>query len=127
MGSVISRAKLIVAAVIFLNRTLDTLSKRLKKSPGLPVANPTLPFWTVPKSTISSDGKVLPQHADIVIIGSGITATSVAYYVLARNSALKVVILEARDVCSGATGRCAYCLVHGQNAAEGFCQKRRPH
>ncbi|KAI0344212.1 FAD dependent oxidoreductase [Trametopsis cervina] len=105
MGSALSRAKIIVGAVIVLNRALDTLSKRLKTSPGLPVPNPTLPFWTIPKSTISSEGKQLPKHADVVIIGSGITGASVAYYTLLRNSGLKVVVLEAREVCSGATGR----------------------
>ncbi|KAI0089885.1 FAD dependent oxidoreductase [Irpex rosettiformis] len=105
MGSVLSRVKLIVGALFLLNKTFDKLSKRLKSSPGLPVPNPTLPFWTVPKSKISSDGKELPVHADIVIIGSGITGASVAYYLLSKNSALKIVILEARDVCSGATGR----------------------
>ncbi len=105
MGSVLSRAKILVGAVFLLNKTLDKLSERLKTSPGLPVPNPTLPFWTVPKSKISSEGKKLPEDADIVVIGSGITGASVAYYLLSKNSALKVVILEARDVCSGATAR----------------------
>lgn len=106
MGSVLSRAKLILGAVVLINRALDTLSKRLKASPGLPVSNPSLPFWTIPKSTISSEGRALPEDADIVIIGSGITGTSFAYHALKRDSSLRVVILEARDVCSGATGRC---------------------
>lgn len=123
MGSVISRAKLIVGALFFLNNTLNTLSKRLKKSPGLPVPNPTLPFWTVPKSPISTGSKVLPQHTDVVIIGSGITGTSVAYNLLKLQPSLRVVILEARDVCSGATGRCVsqdiivfcYSMIHPRN------------
>ncbi|KAI0706223.1 FAD dependent oxidoreductase [Cytidiella melzeri] len=105
MGSVLSRAKLILGAVLLINKTLDTLSKRLKTSPGIPVPNPTLPFWTVPKSTVSSESKAFPKQADIVIIGSGITGASVAYYLLSRDSALKVIVLEAREVCSGATGR----------------------
>ncbi|THG98993.1 hypothetical protein EW026_g3279 [Hermanssonia centrifuga] len=105
MGSVLSRAKLILGAVVLINRALDTLSKRFKASPGLPVSNPSLPFWTIPKSTISSEGRALPEDADIVIIGSGITGTSFAYHALKRDSSLRVVILEARDVCSGATGR----------------------
>lgn len=105
MGNVYSRAKLILGAVILINKALDTLSKRLKASPGLPVHNPTTPFWTIPKAPISSKGKSLPIHADIVIIGSGITGTSFAYHALKRDSALRIVMLEAREVCSGATGR----------------------
>jgi hypothetical protein len=105
MGSALSRAKLLLGTVLLVNQLLDTLSKRLKASPGLPVPNPTLPFWTVPKSTISSAGKTLPAHADVVIIGSGITGASVARCVLERESALRVVVLEAREVCSGATAR----------------------
>ncbi|KAI0075921.1 FAD dependent oxidoreductase [Panus rudis PR-1116 ss-1] len=105
MGNLISRARLLIAAIFYLNKTLDVLSKRLKASPGIPVPNPTRPFWTYPKAKISSEGKALPQHADIVIIGSGITGTSFAYNVFQRDSSLRVVMLEAREVCSGATGR----------------------
>ena len=106
MGNAISRAKLIIGAVILLNKALDSLSKRLKASPGLPVANPSTPFWTIPKAPISSGGKYPPTYADIVVIGSGITGTSVAYHALQRDSSLRVVVLEAREACSGATGRC---------------------
>lgn len=105
MGNVISRAKLIIGAVVMINRVLDTLDKRLKKSPGLPIANPTLPFWTIPKSSISSIKQPLPDHADIVVIGSGITSASFVYKALEGNSSIRIVVLEAREVCSGATGR----------------------
>lgn len=105
MGNVISRAKLLVGAVYLVNQTLDSLDKRLKKSPGLPVPNPSLPFWTVPKSSIAAIRQPLPDHADIVVVGSGITAAAFVYNVLEADSALRVVVLEAREVCSGATGR----------------------
>jgi hypothetical protein len=105
MGNVISRAKLILGAVYLINQALDTLSKRIKESPGLPVPNPSLPFWTIPKSTISSGKEALPEYADIVVIGSGITGTSFVYNALQRDSSIRVLVLEARDVCSGATGR----------------------
>ncbi|KAK4164592.1 FAD dependent oxidoreductase [Cladorrhinum sp. PSN259] len=75
-----------------------------------------------------SGDKLLPSEADTVIIGSGITGASVAWGLLsasARNSKVgseeakgdsedevteakkqwKVVMLEARQTCSGATGR----------------------
>ena len=112
MGNVISRAKLILGAVYLLNGALDTLAARLKRSPGLPVPHPSLPFWTIPRSPIDTASATtpLPAHVDLVVIGSGITGTSVAYHALAADPSLTVVVLEARDVCSGATGRCVLSL-----------------
>ncbi|CAL1696967.1 unnamed protein product [Somion occarium] len=105
MGSLISRAKLLIGAIYHLNKALDVLSRRLKESPGIPIPNPTQPFWTIPKSNISAEGKTVPQHADIVIIGSGITGASFAYNVFEQETSLRIVMLEARDICSGATAR----------------------
>ncbi|PIL27976.1 hypothetical protein GSI_09920 [Ganoderma sinense ZZ0214-1] len=83
----------------------------------LPVPNPTKSFWidsapdANPLAKHGSDGP-LTHDADICIVGSGITGVSAAYHIsrlLAdqppSDSPLKVVILEARDFCSGATGR----------------------
>jgi len=47
----------------------------------------------------------LLQEADTVIIGSGITGTLVAKHHLETFPGKTVVILEAREFCSGATGR----------------------
>ncbi|KAJ7454573.1 DAO-domain-containing protein [Mycena galericulata] len=48
----------------------------------------------------------LPTSADVVIIGSGMSGTLTAYELLSRpNPPNRVVILEAREMCSGATGR----------------------
>ncbi|KAI4610850.1 hypothetical protein J4E80_007879 [Alternaria sp. BMP 0032] len=47
----------------------------------------------------------LPQEANTVIIGSGITGTLVAKHHLETFPGKTVVILEAREFCSGATGR----------------------
>ncbi|EXJ85341.1 hypothetical protein A1O1_05705 [Capronia coronata CBS 617.96] len=47
----------------------------------------------------------LPASADIVIIGSGITGTSVAKHCLATWPDKSVVVVESRMFCSGATGR----------------------
>ncbi|KAJ5766948.1 uncharacterized protein N7511_004564 [Penicillium nucicola] len=55
---------------------------------------------------ISSES--VPKEADVVIIGSGISGASVAYNLLQQNkgpSRPKITILEARQACSGATGR----------------------
>ncbi|KAL1604907.1 hypothetical protein SLS60_004448 [Paraconiothyrium brasiliense] len=49
----------------------------------------------------------LPAEADIVIIGSGITGTSAARFLSEdeRANGKKIVMLEAREACWGATGR----------------------
>ncbi|KAI0761166.1 FAD dependent oxidoreductase [Trametes elegans] len=104
MGSIVSKTHIFFQAIAQLKRTYDLFHKRIEASPGLPVPNPTLPFWTVPPAALPASDK-LPEYADVVIIGSGITGTSVAYNILAQESNLKIVILEAREVCSGATGR----------------------
>ncbi len=106
MGSLVSKAKLFLYATIQLGKTYDVLKKRIETSPGVPVDNPTLPLWTVPRAQIPSDETgPFPKHVDVVIIGSGITGTSFAYNVLACEAGLKIAMLEAREVCSGATGR----------------------
>jgi glycine/D-amino acid oxidase-like deaminating enzyme len=47
----------------------------------------------------------VPKDADTVIIGSGITGTLVAKHHLETFPSKQVVVLEAREFCSGATGR----------------------
>ncbi|KAL4861453.1 FAD dependent oxidoreductase-domain-containing protein [Aspergillus spectabilis] len=52
--------------------------------------------------------KVSPLESEIVIIGAGYAGTSTAYHILDQygpSSKPSIVILEARQVCSGATGR----------------------
>ncbi|KAG6826928.1 hypothetical protein H0H92_013885 [Tricholoma furcatifolium] len=99
--------------------SLRALLARLEASPGLPVPNPSAPHWLSPPSPIATHGAdadadaELPEYADVVVIGSGITGTSFARELLdwerdhlptdARRT--KVVMLEAREACSGATGR----------------------
>ncbi|OJT12873.1 hypothetical protein TRAPUB_10570 [Trametes pubescens] len=105
MGSAFSKARLVIQALSQLSKTYDTLNERLQASPGLPLPDPTLPLWTVPPKPVPTEPAWLPTYADVVIIGSGITGTSVAYNILAREKFVRIVMLEARDVCSGATGR----------------------
>lgn len=105
MGNLASKIKVYAAAAAQLKETYDLLNRRIQTPPGIPVSNPTLPLWTVPASAISTVNDPLPDSADIVIIGSGITGTSVAYTILSNGSTAKIVMLEARDVCSGGTGR----------------------
>lgn len=73
----------------------------------LPVPNPTPSYWHEPKAAIanyrSADG--LPSSADYVIIGSGISGTMVAWNLFEKGVKGKIVMLEAREACGGATGR----------------------
>jgi hypothetical protein len=82
-------------------------SERLKKDPGLPHANPTKSYWQEPEheSIATIQSPQLPSETDILIIGSGITGCSIAKQLLETDSSVKVTILEARSICSGATGR----------------------
>ncbi|KAJ3874410.1 FAD dependent oxidoreductase [Lentinula edodes] len=91
---------------------MDSVTQhRISQSPGIPRPNPTRSYWAVPPSNISQWGAqdVLPEKADIVIIGSGITGASIARTLLRElgenSSDVRVVMLEAREVCSGATAR----------------------
>lgn len=107
---------------------LDTFSKHQAafstppqpnyKAP-LPVPSPTKSFWstdpTASPSPSEGSGGILSEDADICIIGSGITGCSAAYHLAktfkhhnithSDDRPITVVMLEARDFCSGATGR----------------------
>lgn len=74
-----------------------------------PQPNPTKSFWieegpdTLKGHRTTED---LPCETDVVIIGSGYSGTSVAVNLMFKdNIHHKIIMLEARDVCSGATGR----------------------
>ncbi|KAI1387554.1 FAD dependent oxidoreductase [Hypoxylon trugodes] len=72
----------------------------------LPRSNPTQSYWQLEPDEIadlrSTDS--LPEKAETVIIGSGITGAAVAFNLL-NSGANDIVMLEARQACSGATGR----------------------
>lgn len=80
-----------------------------KDSPaGLPVNNPSDSYWLTEPSPIllgHRTTKDLPQAVDVVIVGSGITGAFTAHCLKEKAPDLKVVMLEAREACSGATGR----------------------
>ncbi|KAI0317894.1 FAD dependent oxidoreductase [Amylostereum chailletii] len=108
MGSIFSSVYSLWKIIAELNEEYRTILARLKRSPGLPVPHPTKPFWLDPPASIANHQSPLPAHADIVIIGSGITGTSFARALLdyeGKGEQLTVIMLEARETCSGATGR----------------------
>ncbi|UKZ52373.1 hypothetical protein TrVGV298_006149 [Trichoderma virens] len=74
----------------------------------LPVDNPSKSYWLSEPSKKLQGYRTtedLPQVADVLIIGSGITGALAAHFIKGKASNLNVVMLEAREVCWGATGR----------------------
>ncbi|KAI1173996.1 FAD dependent oxidoreductase [Nemania sp. FL0916] len=74
-----------------------------------PVPHATVPFWRTELHKLDSHRSTptLPEKQDIVIIGAGFAGAALAYYLSrdASASELSITILEAREACSGATGR----------------------
>ncbi|KFY78227.1 hypothetical protein V499_02543 [Pseudogymnoascus sp. VKM F-103] len=75
-----------------------------------PVPHATASWWRTQlhrlDDYVSSDR--VPEESDVVVIGAGIAGASVAYHLHQQNKGqkrLRVTILEARQTCSGATGR----------------------
>ena len=79
---------------------------QLPGDPGLPGSAPTEAYWQSPVHALASHQSAkLAAEASIVIIGSGITGASIAYHLLQATPDLDIVLLEARTITSGATGR----------------------
>lgn len=78
---------------------------------SLPRSKPTTSYWQDPPDAQLADflsSPTIPDVADIVIIGSGITGAGIAWNLLAgdeHSEDQRIVMLEARQACSGATGR----------------------
>ncbi|KEQ78034.1 FAD dependent oxidoreductase, partial [Aureobasidium namibiae CBS 147.97] len=84
----------------------------MSKPATLPSEDSSSSFWhTEPKLLGHRSTESLPQRVDVVVIGSGISGASVVHHIFndfdngedANNP--DVLVLEAREVCWGATGR----------------------
>ena len=75
---------------------------------GYPHATHRPSYWLSQPGNLANHRTTeeLPKEADVVIIGSGYSGAAIAYHIL-KDPAERpsVVILEARETCSGATGR----------------------
>lgn len=91
-----------------LNKQYQDLKSRVFAEPGLPSPSPTSSYWLDDPpfpELVNVRSPELPSHADVLIIGSGITGAAVSRSVLSSLPKSRVVVLEARQLCSGATGR----------------------
>ncbi|KAB2575396.1 hypothetical protein DBV05_g5949 [Lasiodiplodia theobromae] len=74
----------------------------------LPVPNSTLSYWREKPHRLDSHRSTpdLPTSCDVAIIGSGLAGVSVAYHLATSTpNPPSTLLLEARQLCSGATGR----------------------
>ncbi|KAH8435265.1 NAD(P)/FAD-dependent oxidoreductase [Aspergillus melleus] len=85
---------------------------RAFSDPGIPPTKSTSSFWLKSPhvNLAKAQSPDLPTSTDIVIIGSGITGASIARTLLTSDHGRdspkpRILMLEARDICSGATGR----------------------
>lgn len=91
--------------------TLRTSFAKHRKPCDLPTTESTKSFWHKDPSALllgHRSTRDLPKTADVVVIGSGITGTSVAHHLLTGGESdqkIDLVLLEAREACWGATGR----------------------
>ncbi|KAJ7162306.1 hypothetical protein C8R46DRAFT_1104191 [Mycena filopes] len=79
-------------------------------APGYPRPNPSLSFWLQGTRNSPLLGHRTTQHlpatSQVTIIGAGLSGVATAYFLLTGpNPPDSVLLLEAREVCDGATGR----------------------
>ncbi|WOO82646.1 putative oxidoreductase OrdL [Vanrija pseudolonga] len=76
----------------------------------LPRKDPTKSYWIeqAPSPLKDFQSGPLPERTDVLIIGAGYTAATLAYWLRAFSPAdavPSITVLDARDICGGATGR----------------------
>lgn len=119
--SLFKSIKTLISILRDLSNDWSQVAARMRAAPGYPPANPTLSQWQdhppFPELVNIQTAGGPPPTADIVIIGSGISGVAIARTLLRelrRKGELedldpgqhpRVVVLEARELCSGATGR----------------------
>lgn len=120
MGTIISALcdayksiKSAIALLSAISAEFNAALRRAAKSPGLPNPQPTQPYWQNQPpfpELVDVRSSTPPESADVAIIGSGIAGAAVARSLLHewRRQGLdknRIIVLEARQLCSGATAR----------------------
>ncbi|KAJ7364303.1 FAD dependent oxidoreductase [Mycena albidolilacea] len=101
-------------------------------APGLPHTRPCLSIWqrSTRHNALLNEGRAsdLPPTADAIVIGSGISGALTALELLSSpNGPKNVVMLEAREAVSGATGRNAgHCRPDAFRGFSAFSKRINP-
>lgn len=120
--SIFKSVRTLITILRDLSNDWSKVAARMRAAPGFPPAKPTLSQWQddppFPELVDIQTPGGPPPTADIVIIGSGISGVAIARTVLhelrrkgeelpaaGAGAGRRVVVLEARQLCSGATGR----------------------
>lgn len=87
-----------------------SISPATSKATIRPVENATRPFWRSQPHALDEfrSTKDLPTECDILIIGAGMSGVATAYFltkIIPKAERPSIVLLEARQLCSGATAR----------------------
>jgi hypothetical protein len=84
-----------------------TASSLREGQADLPPPRSTASFWHRDPSPLLGHRTTpdLPPTADVVIIGTGITGAFAAKFLKDRDPSTRLVLLDAREACWGATGR----------------------
>ncbi|KAH4188124.1 hypothetical protein HBH70_123240 [Parastagonospora nodorum] len=103
-----------IALLGALSNEFNQALHRASLPPGLPVPRFTRPYWIENPpfpDLVNAQSSALPKIVDVAIIGSGIAGAATARSILHErrrrgvDTAENVVVLEARELCSGATAR----------------------
>eukprot|EP01080_Neovahlkampfia_damariscottae_P003297 gene3297-5738_t len=67
----------------------------------------TIPFWLtqVSKEFVNYSTPNVPSETEVTIIGGGISGLSTAFWLRKLNKKTKILLLEERGLCTGASGR----------------------
>jgi hypothetical protein len=83
-----------------------------RRTSSFPVADAVPSYWRKAVGPIDTHRSTqnLDAHADIVIIGAGYVGASIVHHIIEESARCdrpipSILILEAREACSGATGR----------------------
>lgn len=83
-----------------------------------PHSHGTIPFWRLTPQDLDDYRSTpeLPTESDIVIIGGGYSAAALVTHIQEQyrdKKGLSMLVLEARQLCSGASGRNGMCRYEG--------------
>jgi hypothetical protein len=91
-------------------KTSQERIEEMSSTNPVPVPHGMTSFWRTEPHIFDShrSSEYLPEECDIVVVGAGYAGASIVHHLLDQanpSSVPSIVILEARQACSGATGR----------------------